>query len=110
MKKLNHTHHSGCYADIKVLTTYNEITRQFGEPTVIGSGDDKVQYTWDFKTENGVHFYMYDWKEYDGFGNDENIWWHIGRVFGKNAWKPGDYKNVVNELKEHFATVKEDRL
>ena len=109
MKKLNHTHYSGCYADIMVLTTYNEIVRQFGDPTEIGSGDDKVQFTWDFETEDGVHFYMYDWKEYDGFGNDENIWWHIGQVGGNDFWKPGDHEKVVNELKKHFATVKEDK-
>lgn len=101
MKKTFKEISTSCFSGITVLTTYEEIVRQIGEPQHIGSGDNKVQYKWDCETEDGTLFTIYDWKEYEHDVKDAgNIWWHIGAV-------PGNFtKKVYNELTEHFATVK----
>lgn len=103
MKTTKQKFNSGWYGGVKLLTTYNELEKQFGKPTYDGSGDGKVNYEWVLETELGEVITIYDWKEYRDFGKDENIWWHIG-VTG-----PTNKTNLMNELKEHFATVKEDR-
>ena len=49
--------------DLKGLY-YRDLVEKLGEPTVIGSGDDKVQYEWIMKFEDQI-FTIYDWKTYD---------------------------------------------
>ena len=41
-------------------------------------GDDKTNFDFDFETEDGVYFTVYDWKEYREISLDENIRFHIG--------------------------------
>ena len=38
---------------------YQDLVKKLGEPTVIGSGDDKVQYEWIMKFEDQI-FTIYD--------------------------------------------------
>lgn len=92
----------GTYIGIRILTTYNEIVKQFGEPTFGQSGDKKVTYEWFLKTSYGEVISIYDWKEYRDFAKNENIWWNVA------ASTPVAKMNLIKELKQHFATIKEE--
>ena len=57
---------------------YRDLVEKLGEPTVIGSGDDKVQYEWIMKFEDQI-FTIYDWKTYDAeYTEYELDAWSIG--------------------------------
>jgi hypothetical protein len=57
---------------------FRDLVRKLGEPTVIGSGDDKVQYEWIMKFEGEI-FTIYDWKTYDAeYTEYELDTWSIG--------------------------------
>ncbi len=57
---------------------YRDLVEKLGEPTKIGSGDDKVQYEWIMKFEDQI-FTIYDWKTYDvGYTEYELDTWSIG--------------------------------
>jgi len=57
---------------------YRDLVNKLGEPTIIGSGDDKVQYEWVMKFEGQV-FTIYDWKTYDPeYSEYELDTWSIG--------------------------------
>jgi hypothetical protein len=57
---------------------YRDLVEKLGEPTVIGSGDDKVQYEWIMKFEDQI-FTIYDWKTYDAeYTEYELDTWSIG--------------------------------
>jgi len=43
-----------------------------------GDIKEKTQNEWEMATEDGVHFTIYDWKEYREYNRDEMIEWHIG--------------------------------
>ena len=63
--------------DLKGLY-YRDLVNKLGEPTVIGSGDDKVQYEWIMKFEDQI-FTIYDWKTYDAeYTEYELDTWSIG--------------------------------
>ena len=63
--------------DLKGLY-YRDLVEKLGEPTVIGSGDDKVQYEWIMKFEDQI-FTIYDWKTYDvEYTEYELTTWSIG--------------------------------
>ena len=77
--------------DLKGLY-YRDLVEKLGEPTVIGSGDDKVQYEWIMKFEDQI-FTIYDWKTYDvEYTEYELTTWSIG---GNE-----DSATIVNEFKE----------
>jgi hypothetical protein len=64
-----------------VDATYEDLCRAFGEPTLYGSGDDKVDFEWKLRFEDGVCATIYNWKDYDGgyrCRNGEVYNWHIG--------------------------------
>lgn len=64
-----------------VETSYDRIVEVFGEPTYLGSGDDKVDFEWNIKFDDGVVATIYNWKDYDGgyFAmSSESYNWHIG--------------------------------
>lgn len=42
------------------------------------TGEDKTNFDFDFETDSGIYFTVYDWKEYRKLDLDENITWHIG--------------------------------
>ena len=57
---------------------YRDLVNKLGEPTVIGSGDDKVQYEWIMKFEDRIYT-IYDWKTYDAeYTEYELDTWSIG--------------------------------
>ena len=57
---------------------FKDLVHKLGEPTVIGSGDDKVQYEWIMKFEDQI-FTIYDWKTYDAeYTEYELDTWSIG--------------------------------
>lgn len=57
---------------------FRDLVAKLGEPTVIGSGDDKVQYEWIMKFEDQI-FTIYDWKTYDAeYTEYELDTWSIG--------------------------------
>lgn len=77
--------------DLKGLY-YRDLVEKLGEPTVIGSGDDKVQYEWIMKFEDQI-FTIYDWKTYDvEYTEYELTTWSIG---GNE-----DSAAIVNEFKD----------
>ena len=70
---------------------------QLGEPTVIGSGDDKVQYEWIMKFEGEI-FTIYDWKTYDAeYTEYELDTWSVGGN-GRSASMVNEFKNFIYEL------------
>ena len=56
-------------------------------------GEDKSNFDFDFETDEGIYFTVYDWKEYRKISVDENIEFHIG------GETPEDTKIGYNELK-----------
>ena len=42
------------------------------------TGEDKTNFDFEFETDDGVYFTVYDWKEYRPLRMDENIKFHIG--------------------------------
>lgn len=71
---------------------FRDLVNKLGEPTVIGSGDDKVQYEWIMKFEGEI-FTIYDWKTYDvEYTEQELTTWSIG---GND-----DSATIVNEFKD----------
>ena len=71
---------------------FRDLVRKLENPTVVGSGDDKVQYEWIMEFEGQV-FTIYDWKTYDAeYTEQELTTWSIG---GNE-----DSATIVNEFKE----------
>ena len=76
---------------------YRDLVTKLGEPTVIGSGDDKVQYEWimDYKGET---FTIYDWKTYDPeYTEHELDTWSVGGN-ERSASMVNEFKNFIYEL------------
>jgi len=62
-----------------VLTTYDKLVATFGEPTYLGSYDEKTTCEWFIEFEDGTVATIYDWKT--GGTPMYPYEWHIG---GKN--------------------------
>ena len=76
---------------------YRDLVEKLGEPTVIGSGDDKVQYEWIMKFEGEI-FTIYDWKTYDAeYTKYELDTWSIGGNENSAALL-FDFKPYIYEL------------
>jgi hypothetical protein len=57
---------------------FKDLVEILGKPTLVGSGDDKVQYEWIMKFEGEI-FTIYDWKTYDAeYTEYELDTWSIG--------------------------------
>jgi len=61
-----------------VTTTVNKLIEVCYTCSDNNNGEDKVNFDFGFKTPEGMHFYVYDWKEYRTIGLDESIEFHIG--------------------------------
>ena len=57
-------------------------------------GQDKVNFDFEFETDNGDVFTVYDWKVYRSLRLDENVEWHIGSFDGKGE------SDAIQELEE----------
>ena len=59
-------------------------------------GEDKTNFDFEFENENGVRFFVYDWKEYRTLSLNENIEFHIG---AKDKSESNEaYEVLMNEL------------
>jgi hypothetical protein len=66
-----------------VRTTYDRLVATFGEPSLLGDVNEKVQAEWVLKFDDGTIATIYDWKNY-GDGVPEFPYdWHIGGHNGK---------------------------
>jgi hypothetical protein len=87
------------YYGVTITTSVNRLIEVLGEPHYEDEFvDEKVSVEWDFETENGLVFTIYDWKEYDNpacTNRHKNYRFHIGT---KNS---GDGYEVLEILKEY---------
>lgn len=76
---------------------YRDLVEKLGEPTVIGSGDDKVQYEWIINYKSAI-FTIYDWKTYDAeYTEYELDTWSVGGN-ERSASMVNEFKNFIYEL------------
>lgn len=76
---------------------YRDLVNKLSEPTVIGSGDDKVQYEWIMKFEDQI-FTIYDWKTYDAeYTENELTVWSVGGN-DRSASMVDEFKNFIYGL------------
>lgn len=76
---------------------FRDLVNKLGEPTVIGSGDNKVQYEWIMHFEGEI-FTIYDWKTYDvEYTEQELTTWSIGGNVG-SATIVNEFKDFIYEL------------
>ncbi len=76
---------------------YRDLVNKLGEPTVIGSGDDKVQYEWIMEFKGEV-FTIYDWKTYNAeYTEYELDTWSIGGNY-QSAKIASEFKNFIYGL------------
>lgn len=78
------------FFNVEFIATVDEITEAFGLPDWDDNdGEDKVNFSWDLKTPDGIIFTIYDWKHYRPLDSNEDISWHIGahdRNQSNKAW------------------------
>lgn len=98
LKKTNNYCGTSFYG-LLLTATPNELISALGDPHYEDdSVDEKVSLEWDFETEDGLVFTIYDWKEYDApasLHRDEKYDFHIGV---KNSL---DYADVIKVLAEY---------
>jgi len=76
---------------------FKDLVHKLGEPTIIGSGDDKVQYEWIIEYEDRVYT-IYDWKTYDPeYTEYELTVWSIGGN-AKSTLLLDEFKNFIYGL------------
>jgi len=67
------------FHDTTIGTTVHTLRKLLGEPYCEDNdGEDKVNFEWQMKTDNGDVFTVYDWKEYRPLDEHEIIEFHIG--------------------------------
>ena len=68
------------------------------------TGEDKVNFDFEFETSKGDVFTIYDWKEYRELDEDENVTFHIGaenRIISQTAKR---------ELEEKIIEIKAELI
>ena len=76
---------------------FRDLVEKLGEPTVVGSGDDKVQYEWIIRYEDRIYT-IYDWKTYDAEYTEYELYtWSIGGNENSAALLD-DFKKYIYEL------------
>ena len=76
---------------------YRDLINKLGRPSVVGSGDDKVQVEWVMKYKDEI-FTLYDWKTYDPeYTEYELDTWSIGGN-AKSTLLLDDFKKYIYEL------------
>jgi len=82
MKRSNNTAGTSFY-NTTLKATPQELIDALGEPDFFDNdGHDKVNMEYNLETSNGIHFTIYDWKEYRSLHMDEKIEFHIGGFSG----------------------------
>ena len=76
------TYDQTSYHNVQIRTTINKlkaladkIGAEYFEPDHI---NEKSQFDFEFETESGVFFTVYDWKEYRELNHNEVLSFHIG--------------------------------
>ena len=69
---------SGTYLVGYVTTTYGKLVATFGEPSLFGGIEDKVQTEWVLEFADGTVATIYDWKTYRESPTTLPYKWHIG--------------------------------
>ena len=64
-------------------------------------GEDKTNFDFEFETNDGVKFLVYDWKEYRSLDLNEQIEFHIG------AKDRSDSNKALEELQEELSLLSE---
>lgn len=86
MNFVHNPNSSGTCLQGYVEVSYDKLVEVFGQPTFDEtSGDDKVDFEWCLKFDDGVDATIYNWKDYDGgltALSTPDYQWHIG---GRNA-------------------------
>ena len=89
--------------------TRSQLIDTFGNPTDCGDGYD-VTHNWDFTIEvDGEKFFcaIYDWKEFDGFGDFTYIDWHIGGKTGIDTQiAESVFKSALGMSDEYLVEIK----
>ena len=76
---------------------FRDLVNKLGHPTVVGSGDDKVQYEWIIEFEDRIYT-IYDWKTYDAEYTEYELFnWSIGGN-AKSTLLLDDFKKYIYEL------------
>lgn len=84
MAKLKRTNNycGTSFYGLRLNATPNELISALGDPHYEdNSVDEKTSLEWDFETEDGLVFTIYDWKEYDApasLHRDKKYYFHIG--------------------------------
>ena len=62
-----------------VKASFNELNKVIADPPCNRSnnGQEKTNFEWNCKPDDGDIFTIYDWKEYRTISTDEQIEWHI---------------------------------
>lgn len=63
-----------------ILASPNEMIEILGEPDYLNG--DKTNMEWVRELDSADVFTIYDWKNYGGISNTEEIEWHIGAMNG----------------------------
>ena len=86
------------YYGATIISSVNKIAEALGEPHYEDRCvDEKVSVEWDFETENGVVFTIYDWKEYSCpacTNRDRKYAFHIGV---KNGYECDEVLEILKE-------------
>lgn len=76
---------------------FRDLVEKLGKPSVVGSGDDKVQYEWIIEYENRIYT-IYDWKTYDPEYTEYELYtWSIGGN-AKSTLLLDEFKKFIYEL------------
>ena len=62
------------------------------------TGQDKTNFDFQFETEEGLYFTVYDWKEYRFVKIEEVIEFHIGTTGQQESWEA--YDVLMDELND----------
>lgn len=86
------------YYGATIISSVNKIVEALGEPHYEDEYvDEKVSVEWDFETDKGLVFTIYDWKEYDrpaALNRDRKYAFHIGV---KNGYECDEVLEILKE-------------
>jgi len=71
-----------CTTPNKLIALSKKLDAPYGD---YNGGRDKVNFDFEFETENGIYFTVYDWKEYRTLGLNDLVDFHIGARNGLEA-------------------------
>ena len=80
----------------ELIAIAKHLGAEYGEDN---TGADKTNFDFDFETDNGVYFTVYDWKEYRAIDLHETIEWHIG---GENSTAASEGQDELQAMLTAF--------